>query len=430
MTSSVATAALDVFCAFALRSPKRWRIIRSSPRADSSFVPAFPRIVDKRTDSEAGATSGSEHSAGIASRETVPSRLYWERMAQRPGPRGRRVIHASRDQGRQALVRTAVLLAFAGAMACSAKGTGANSSQTTVDSGTSTRASGGSENAGSGGVSVGMGGAFGGSGGTGGGASGSDGGGTTSNGGSSSGGSSADAATLSGAPLALSDGFETAAPGGPPDPSLWTVASVDCSGAGKLAIDGTVAHRGSHSVRVDGGGGYCDHVFLGNASAVAAIGKQLYARFFVQLGTALGQGHTTFAAMKDDDDGGKDVRMGGQEGILMYNRESDDATLPTLSPAGIAMSLSPMTSPTWTCIEIHIDESAGTIDTWVNDHEVAGLVENGTATPDGSSEWLRVANWKPSLSNFRLGWESYAGQTMTLWFDDVAISSGRIGCGE
>lgn len=357
---------------------------------------------------------------------------------ERPGPKARRVIRATLE-GSQAFVRTATLLTIAGATACSAKSSGANSSSTDFDSGASTRASGGENNAGSGGTSVGLGGTFAGTGGADGGASGSNGGGTTnsggvsSNGGSggaSSGGSSADAATLSGAPLALSDGFETAAPGGPPDPSLWTVASVDCSGAGKLAIDGTVAHHGSHSVRVDGGGGYCDHVFLGNASAVAAVGKQLYARFFVQLGTALGQGHTTFAAMKDDDDGGKDIRMGGQDGILMYNRESDDATLPTLSPAGVAMSLSPMTTPTWTCIEIHIDESAGTIDTWVDDHEVAGLVENGTATPDGSSEWLRVANWKPSLSNFRLGWESYAGQTMTLWFDDVAISSGRIGCGE
>lgn len=359
-------------------------------------------------------------------------------MAQRPQPRARRVIHVIREHGwLRALGRTAILSTVAGAVACSAKSSGANSPQTTFDSGTSPGASGGGENAGNGGASVGSGGTFGGTGGADGGASGSNGGATNSggssanggSGGSANGGASADAATLSGAPLALSDGFESAAPGGPPDPSLWTVASVDCSGAGKLSIDGTVAHHGSHSVRVDGGGGYCDHVFFGNASAVTAVGKQFYARFFVQLDTALGQGHTTFAAMKDDDDGGQDIRMGGQDGILMYNRESDDATLPTLSPAGVAMSLSPMTTPAWTCIELHIDESAGTIDTWVNDDEVAGLVENGTATEDGSSEWLRVANWKPSLSNFRLGWESYAGQTMTLWFDDVAISSGRIGCG-
>jgi hypothetical protein len=100
-----------------------------------------------------------------------------------------------------------------------------------------------------------------------------------------------------------------------------------------------------------------------------------------------------------------------------------------MSPAGVAMSLVPPIAPTWSCVEFHFDEDAGTIDTWVDEKEVPGLVENGTATPDGSAEWLRVANWKPSLSDFQLGWESYGGQTMTLWFDDVAIASERIHCG-
>jgi len=230
--------------------------------------------------------------------------------------------------------------------------------------------------------------------------------------------------------LALFDDFESAAVGGPPNPALWTVESPDCSGTGTLAIDDSEAHSGHHSVRVDGGGGYCDHVFFSNASAITGLGQdggQVYARFFVRLGAALGQGHVTFLAMQDDNDGDDDVRMGGQDAILMYNRESDDATLPTLSPTGVGDSVV-IPAATWTCIEFHVDQSAGTIDTWVNGAEVPGLVENGTAVADISTQWLSKT-WRPSLATFQLGWESYAGETMTLWFDDVALAAFRVGCG-
>jgi hypothetical protein len=233
--------------------------------------------------------------------------------------------------------------------------------------------------------------------------------------------------------LVLSDDFESAAVGGPPSPALWTVVSPSCSGSGTLAIDDSQAHSGRHSVRVEGGGGYCDHVFFSNSVAIAGLGSdggQVYARFFVRLTSALGQGHTTFLAMADDsdDDGGAgDLRMGGQDAILMYNRQSDDATLPTLSPAGVSDSVA-IAAATWTCVELHVDETAGTIDTWVNGAEVPGLVEDGTPVADISTQWL-TKTWRPSLVSFGPGWESYAGQAMTLWFDDVALAPFRIGCG-
>jgi hypothetical protein len=226
--------------------------------------------------------------------------------------------------------------------------------------------------------------------------------------------------------LALHDDFESATAGGPPDPALWTLSQPDCTGTGTLAVDATQAHSGTHSVKIDGGGGYCDHVFFANASAMAAVGPEVYVRFYVRLGAALGQGHTTFLAMNDSAAGNTDLRMGGQDAILMYNRQSDDATLPTLSPTGVGDSTMPAAS-TWVCIETHVDQKAGTIDTWVDGKEVAGLVENGTAVPDISTQWLSKA-WKPTLTNVRFGWESYAGQTMTLWFDDVAVANHRIGC--
>jgi hypothetical protein len=226
---------------------------------------------------------------------------------------------------------------------------------------------------------------------------------------------------------ALTDGFESIAPGAPPDPALWTVGAPDCSGSGTLAVDDSQAHGGHRSVRVIGGGGYCDHVFFGNASVIGALGGEVFARFFVRFAAPLGTGHVTFLAMKDDADDGGDVRMGGQDSVLIYNRQSDDATLPVLSPTGVGDSVAPPAS-TWTCVELHVDEAAGTIDTWVDGQEVTGLVEDGGIAPDVSTQWLARA-WKPRLAEFRLGWESYAGQAMTLWFDDVALAPRRIGCG-
>ena len=178
--------------------------------------------------------------------------------------------------------------------------------------------------------------------------------------------------------LALSDDFEATGTGGPPNPALWTIAQPDCTGAGKLAVDDSQAHSGKHSVRVDGGGGYCDHIFFANSGVISTLGPQVYARFFLRVSAPLGAGHVTFLAMKDTADKGNDVRMGGQDMILMYNRQSDDATLPVLSPTGTGKSIA-LTPEKWTCVELHVDEGAGTIDTWIDGAEIAGLVENGTA---------------------------------------------------
>jgi hypothetical protein len=232
----------------------------------------------------------------------------------------------------------------------------------------------------------------------------------------------------SAAALALSDGFESAAVGGPPSPTLWTISQPDCTGTGTLAVDDSQAHTGTHSVRVNGGGGYCDHIFFANAAAVASVGKEIYVRFFVRLNAALDSSHVTFMSMLDQNDSGNYLRMGGQDGILMYNRQSDDATLPTMSPTGVSDSVMPAMQ-TWVCVESHIDETLGTIDTWVDGNEIPGLVEDGTAVPDISTQWLAKGAWKPSLQNVRFGWESYSGETMTLWFDDVAVAAQRIGCG-
>ncbi|MEU0878257.1 cellulose-binding domain-containing protein [Lentzea sp. NPDC005914] len=217
------------------------------------------------------------------------------------------------------------------------------------------------------------------------------------------------------------DGFENqtgTTPGGD-----WSLMFPNCQGTGTASVDSSTARSGTKSVRIDGRAGYCNHVFL--AMSKGTSGSGLYTRFYVRHTTALPEQHVTFVAMKDTADGGKDLRMGGQNRALQWNRESDDATLPEQSPAGVAQS-TPLAVNQWTCVEFGITGSE--LRTWVNGTEVAGLRADGVPTPDVDAQWLRRSGWRPALSNFRLGWESYGSGDDTLWFDDVVMAASRVGC--
>jgi hypothetical protein len=247
----------------------------------------------------------------------------------------------------------------------------------------------------------------------------------TSGGGSTStsSGTGGSAGTACGS-LPLCDDFESAAI----EPGTWTLEAPNCNERGtSIAIDSSQAHSGSYSVKVTGAGGYCNHLFLTNESAVSSIDGPIFGRFFVRFEHEIEDGHTTFAAFHDSSQN-KDLRMGGQSRILMWNRESDDATLPELSPTGISMSVRP-TPGQWLCVEYRVDGATGTLTTWIDGAEVAGLVVDGTPTPDVDAQWLRNPGWRPQLVSAGFGWEGYGGQSMNLWFDDIAVGPARIGCG-
>jgi hypothetical protein len=224
---------------------------------------------------------------------------------------------------------------------------------------------------------------------------------------------------------ALCDGFENQ-PGGTPTGN-WNLVYPNCSGTGTATVDTSVARSGGKSVRVDGGAGYCNHVFVRSTTNLASIGPVWYGRFYVRHTTALPATHVTFAAMRDAADNGKDLRIGGQNSALQWNRESDDATLPEQSPTGVSLSR-PLPTGSWTCVEYRVDGTAGHLQTWVDGTLVTGLVVDGVATRDIDSQWLNRANWRPNLTDLRLGWESYGNDADTLWFDDVAVGASRIGC--
>ena len=225
-------------------------------------------------------------------------------------------------------------------------------------------------------------------------------------------------------PTAICDSFENQA--GTAPAGYWAVTYPDCSGAGTATIDRAVAHTGTTSLRVNGAEGYCNHVFVRNTQILGTTSNVWYVRYWVRHTTALPVSHTTSVAMADAADGNRDLRFGGQNGALQFNRASDDATLPEQSPAGVALS-APLPVNTWNCVEFKVDGANGTIETWLNGASVPGLLEDGVPTHDIDSQWLN-RTWRPKLTDLKLGWESYGSGTDTLWYDDVAVSAMRNGC--
>ncbi|WP_431934492.1 cellulose-binding domain-containing protein [Micromonospora sp. RP3T] len=223
---------------------------------------------------------------------------------------------------------------------------------------------------------------------------------------------------------ALCDGFENQT--GSTPSGDWTVVNPDCSGAGTATVDTSTTHSGSRAVRINGAAGYCNHVFIRSTKNLGSLGSVRYGRIWVRHTTAQPTDHTTMMAMTDAADGNKDLRMGGQNGAMQWNRASDDATLPEQSPAGVAQSL-PLPTNRWTCLEFMVDGSAGQLRTWLDGVAVPGLTADGVPTHDIDGQWYN-RTWRPQLTDLKLGWESYGGGSDTLWYDDVAVGSNRIGC--
>jgi hypothetical protein len=213
---------------------------------------------------------------------------------------------------------------------------------------------------------------------------------------------------------------------GPAPSGDWRFTAPDCQGTGTVAVDTAVAHSGTKSLRVDGRAGYCNHAFVANTSDLSSVGPVLYVRLWVRHTTALPASHVAFVSMPDASQGGRALRIGGQNGALQWNRESDDATLPAQSPAGVALSR-PLPTGGWQCLRFAIDTSAPRLDTWLGDEQVPGLHADGVPTQDVDQQWLSRTT-APRPTALRLGWESYATGDDTLWFDDVAVGSSPIGC--
>ncbi|KAJ6530609.1 hypothetical protein B0H19DRAFT_1273608 [Mycena capillaripes] len=200
------------------------------------------------------------------------------------------------------------------------------------------------------------------------------------------------------------------------DGSVWSVIVTAQSG-GSATIDTTKAHSGTHSMKIVSTGGFSNHIFYGVSNLTAlGSGSDIYGRYYANFLNAFTQDHTTHMMMTDPV--AQTLRMGGQFGVLDWNRASDDSIMPDGSPTSNAGSIA-IAGNTWYCIEFHLSRTTGQIQTWVGGNAISSLT-----TPQ--TRW--GSSYIPNPSNWGLGWESYGSDPNTVWYDDIALGTSRIGC--
>ncbi len=257
---------------------------------------------------------------------------------------------------------------------------------------------------------------------------------TTATTSSSSGTGGAGGAASGCSSLPLCDGFESDTAGGPPGSTLWTLsAELGCQTvpSGAITIDNTVAHSGSNSVKVEGQANSCG-IWFGNSSVFAKLGKSFFVRFYIRFGGSPGGGHANYTAMRDANisttpEDQADTSLGIIQELMIWNRRSDDASLPDQDPMGLGDTQAPPAMNTWSCLEYGIDETTGAIQMWVDSKEVTGLEENGTPVQGVTDQWISKP-WNPSFADVRFGFVSFGYPAMNVWYDDIAVSTQRIGC--
>ena len=77
-------------------------------------------------------------------------------------------------------------------------------------------------------------------------------------------------------PLSLgqvSEGFESGW-----DQTAWPTYAPSCNQGGKVTLDTSTAHSGKNSMRVDGAGGFCGHIFFGTTKIPSG---DVYVRAYV-----------------------------------------------------------------------------------------------------------------------------------------------------
>ena len=228
--------------------------------------------------------------------------------------------------------------------------------------------------------------------------------------------------------LALCDDFESDTAGSAPSATLWT-AYTGMYSADTITVDSTQHHSGTKSVKIVSGGSDAWGPLLSNTNAFSSLTSAVYGRFWVYLNAALPSSHHAFMTLgltADEADPTKQVKgieatcqSPSAPGLLTWNY--NDSLLPDV------YNYKSQTIPaqTWTCFEFHTDAASGDIEVWLN----GTRIDTMSLPNDAGAKWTGTAPPKPlTVYGMGLGWMAFNGVPMTLWFDDVALSTSRIGC--
>ena len=163
--------------------------------------------------------------------------------------------------------------------------------------------------------------------------------------------------------------------------------------------------------------GYQTFFVLSGAPAFPASDGKVYVRTFLRLRDALSEGHNTFfeSGPSGNTDPPFETRIGVMFSMLMINQPDADRGFLSNEDYYVDNMLGAVfPAETWACIEAYFDPSASEVDVWLDGVEVSDLHR---------TDWQQDA-----IDELRFGYEKYAGPETQIWYDDIAVSSSRIGC--
>ena len=224
----------------------------------------------------------------------------------------------------------------------------------------------------------------------------------------------------------ICDGFEQAAPGGPPGAD-WTVELqnpqeslvVDDSRARSrqaLAADSDRQRLRTRDPRHDARVSRSRKIRSTRARSSTRRRSPQSAHFTLVsgVGKLAGASEKTY------------VRLGGQFGILMANyygfNAADQPQYSSSTPGNYSDGVQ-MPRERWACVEVGYLGTAHELRIWLDDAEITRLkVTNWNPLPPNPA-------WSPAYERVEIGFEAYGGQgEIDIWYDEIAIGDHRIGC--
>lgn len=247
---------------------------------------------------------------------------------------------------------------------------------------------------------------------------------TTATASTGSGGSSTTGTTIGaggtggGSTASVTDDFETAAAGDPPDIAVWQLRLPSNAGS-SVEVTSEQAHGGTQSVKVTGASGstmfYTENVFPLPAGVV-------YFRVWVRFTSADFANHNAFVVSGPGEES-QEARFGGQNGAFHANLPADGDKLspdPYESPS--CMRCVAPVPEQWTCLQGKFDFANNAAELYVDDT----LAVDSAADGWGASHTTGVFPMNPTQLGF--GWALYGAPMNTVYFDDVAIGYEPISC--
>lgn len=176
-----------------------------------------------------------------------------------------------------------------------------------------------------------------------------------------------------------------------------------------FALDTARANTGAQSVRVTSGG-------FTQMLAIPVPGPTFYGRVYLTSDTPMNEGHNTYINAGEGDgdpNHGEWIRIGEHRTQLEVNRKSDDAELLSSGDYNSLEGATQLAPDVWHCLEFMFDGPGAQVRVWVDGEEVSKLHAMG---------------WTATYETFKFGYERYHGPDKTLWYDDLALGTERIGC--